>query len=436
MSRRTLSSELALTVCFLAIIFGVPITQVCIQLRQEARVQFTDVFRYAPTERNLRQFEQGLKDESWFEQKLRPVMQQFLFRTMGDTGSKADIGREKWLFYRPDVRYVVEPDLPDRGGSEGTWVQPAEGTYQDSVVRAIARFRDQLKERGIELLVMPVPGKPSVYPEMLWRSTEGEERGLRSPTLRLIEKLQRQGVEVVDLFDRFRQIREKNSREDLYLAQDTHWTPEGARLAAEAVAEKLRSLEWAPQPTVEFRTRKVRVKRYGDVLEMIQARGNQGDFPAEEVDADQVVDNAGRLLASSESERPGTFRYPGAAVSMLVLGDSFCRIYQEREPRSLGEVVGVSGDAESGNGRVGGTPTRLLPGSAGFPSGLALALQAPLDFIVSDGGASTDVRRSLATNPEILEGKKVVVWEFVERDIQLGKAGWLDVALPAALSTN
>jgi hypothetical protein len=64
-----------------------------------------------------------------------------------------------------------------------------------------------------------------------------------------------------------------------------------------------------------------------------------------------------------------------------------------------------------------------------------MALQAPLDFIVSDGGASTDVRRSLATNPEILEGKKVVVWEFVERDIQLGKAGWLDVALPPSSGT-
>jgi hypothetical protein len=59
-----------------------------------------------------------------------------------------------------------------------------------------------------------------------------------------------------------------------------------------------------------------------------------------------------------------------------------------------------------------------------------------VDFIVSGGGASTDVRRSLSTNPEILEGKKVVVWEFVERDIQLGKAGWLDVTLPPALGAN
>jgi hypothetical protein len=52
---------------------------------------------------------------------------------------------------------------------------------------------------------------------------------------------------------------------------------------------------------------------------------------------------------------------------------------------------------------------------------------------VSDGSASTDVRRKLSTNPEILEGKKVVVWEFVERDIALGGQGGEDVPLPTKL---
>jgi hypothetical protein len=422
---------MALTVCFLVIIFGVPITQICIQLSRGERAQVTDLFRYAPTEKHLRQFEETLKGQSWFEQRLRPLMQQFLLRTVGDTGAKAMMGRDGWLFYRPDVRYLVEPDRPDGGGNEGTWVQPAEGTHQDSVVRAIVRFRDQLKERAIELLVMPVPGKPGVYPEMLWRSAGGKGNGFYSPTLVFMQKLQRQGVEVVDLSTRFHQVRDEKPADDLYyLARDTHWTPKGAKLAAETVAQRLRSLGWAPQPTLEFRTRKVRVKRYGDVLEMIQTRGALAAFPAEEVECEQVVDDAGGLLAASDSERPGTYRYPGAETPILVLGDSFCRIYQNREPQALGEIVGPTADKESGSSREGRTSTRLLPGSAGFLSHLALSLQAPVDFIVSDGGASTDVRRSLSTNPEILEGKKVVVWEFVERDIQLGKAGWLDVVLP------
>jgi len=433
LTRRALSSEVALIGCFLLIIFGVPVTQICLQLRLGQRVQFLDAFRYAPTERNLREFEQGLKDESWFEQTLRPLVQQFLFRTVGDTGSKAVMGLDGWLFYLPDVRYVLEPDRLDASGSEGKWLQQPEGTYQDSVVTAIVRFRDQLEERHIQLLVMPVPGKPSICPEMSWRTAGEAGKVLASPTLSLIDKLNRKGVEVVDLFSRFRQLREKNSKTRLYLAQDTHWTPEGARLAAESVAEKLRALAWAPPPTVELRSTKVRVKRYGDILEMIQSRHSQRNLPGEEVEDDQVVDNAGRLLTSSQAERSGTYRYPGGAASILVLGDSFCRIYQEREPRSLGEIVSPPGEASSGNSRLDAAPTRLIPGSAGFPSYLALALQAPLDFIVSDGGASTDVRRTLATDPEILEGKKVVIWEFVERDIQLGKAGWLDVTLPPAL---
>jgi hypothetical protein len=53
-----------------------------------------------------------------------------------------------------------------------------------------------------------------------------------------------------------------------------------------------------------------------------------------------------------------------------------------------------------------------------------------VEAIYSDGGASTDVRRKLSTNPEMLEGKKVVLWEFIERDAALGAQGWEDVALP------
>ena len=114
---------------------------------------------------------------------------------------------------------------------------------------------------------------------------------------------------------------------------------------------------------------------------------------------------------------------------MLVLGDSFSRIYQYPEPASLGETPVT----ELAGAKLGAVTRRLLPGSAGFVSQLALALRSPVDAIVSDGGAATDVRRSLSINPEILEGKKIVVWEFVERDLALGGRGWEDVALPTKL---
>jgi hypothetical protein len=143
----------------------------------------------------------------------------------------------------------------------------------------------------------------------------------------------------------------------------------------------------------------------------------------------QVLDPALGPMVPAASARPGTYAYPGQQAAVLVLGDSFCRIYQYPEPQSLGEMT-----AGAATGRAGESGAkRLLPGSAGFISHLALALHSPVDAIVSDGGAATDVRRKLSTDPEILEGKRVVVWEFVERDIALGAQGWEEVPLPRKL---
>jgi hypothetical protein len=251
----------------------------------------------------------------------------------------------------------------------------------------------------------------------------------------LIESLRAKRVTTVDLFSLFQTERSaaavRADRQPLWLAQDTHWTPYGARLAAEAVATELRQSNMAPTAGQEFRTQLVPVDRWGDILEMLQIPGLRRSFPLERVACEQVLDPNLGLLVPTASDRPGTYRYPGQKASVLVLGDSFCRIYQYAEPQSLGEL-----SAEAGRGSDGGGEgkKRFLPGSAGFVSQLALALKSPIDAIVSDGGASTDVRRKLSTNPEILEGKKVVVWEFVERDIALGAKGWEDVPLPPKLN--
>jgi hypothetical protein len=345
-----------------------------------------------------------------------------------DTGAKGVLGRDHWLFYRPDLRYLVDPDRREAGPSDSKWVQPPDhSTHRESVERAILRFRDQLKERGIMLVVMPVPGKPSVYPDQVTGRAVGKARQFRSPTLELLDGLQRQGVATVDLFAAFQMARETSG--PLYLARDTHWTPLGAQIASQAVAVKLGEMTLAPANRKEFRTQRVAVTRWGDILDMMQIPGLRGAFAAETAECVQVLDPALGPLVPGASDRPGTYCYPGQQAAVLVLGDSFCRIYQYPEPQSLGEMPGAAG---TGNPEAAGAK-RLLPGSAGFISHLALALKSPVDAIVSDGGAATDVRRKLSTNPEILEGKHVVVWEFVERDIALGSQGWEDVALPKKL---
>lgn len=420
------ANDLVLIACFLLIIFGVPVVQTTVELTRGERVQAATVVRLNPTASTLRRYVKTLEDRSVVNQWSRPVTQAALFGVFGDVGSKAVTGRDGWLFYRPDLRYLVAPDLPEAADAGSRWAPPADrSTHQDSVRHAILRFHGQLQQRGIRLVVVPVPGKPGIYPDQVTRRLAGASATVTSPTERLIEKLRNDGVAVVDLFAAFRQARSEDKvTGPLYLNTDTHWTPRGADLAARVVAERLHSLGLGLGPAAAFQTRQVTVQRRGDILEMAQIPGLSQRYDAETIVCEQVLDPALGPLIPTPSDRPGCYKYPAKQSSVLVLGDSFCRIYQYPEPRSLGELSGAAAD---GGGK------RLLPGSAGFVSRLALALGAPVDAIVSDGGASTDVRQKLSTNPEILEGKTVVIWEFVERDIALGRAGWEEVPLPAAL---
>ena len=41
------------------------------------------------------------------------------------------------------------------------------------------------------------------------------------------------------------------------------------------------------------------------------------------------------------------------------------------------------------------------------------------------------VRLQLSRNPDLLEVKKLVVWEFVERDLRFGMEGWQKVSIPS-----
>jgi hypothetical protein len=435
MTQTAHKSEFALVIFFLAVVFSVPIAQTSLELFRGERVQFTDAFMSRPKAANLRQYEKTLEEKSWFQQQLRPHVQGMYFEWLNETGAKAMLGLDGWLFYRPDVRYLLEPDRTETDNSGSAWVRPSDGwTRRDSVLKAILQYHALLKERGIELLVVPVPGKPAIYPDKATSRLAAANAGIPSPTDELLKALERQGVATVDLFKLFREQRKPGftNNTGLYLARDTHWTPAGAQLAAQCVARKLLEMGWVKEGNKEFKTRRITVKRNGDILDMMQIPGALRRFPAEAVECEQVIDPVLGMMVPSPSDRPGAYKYPTQPSTLLVLGDSFCRIYQLPEPKSLGEIsVGATEEMAK---KDEASTRKLLPGSAGFLAHLALAMKSPVDSIVSDGGASTDVRKRLSMNPEILEGKKVVIWEFIERDVQSGRDGWELVALPRNLT--
>lgn len=374
-----------LLAAFLAILCGVPLIQTLKELREEEGVRALELFDQAPTSAGLRSYERRLEQANWVGQVTRPWVQYAQFAWLGDGGSKVTIGREGWYFYKPGLNYVIDgPQTPTVGSAASTSLDP---------VAAIVDYRDQLASRGIRLLLLPVPNKESIYPD---RVTEraGSMRQADAPRTReILARLRSANVEVVDLFEEFRSYRSGVSGVEqvpLYLAQDTHWSPAGVERAARLVARRLVELGWAQRGRVEYEVRSTAVRRTGDLIRMLQSPAIERAVRAEEVLCQQVI-----------RKDTGEVYRDGAEAEVLVLGDSFTRIYQQDAPMS-----------------------------AGFIAHLARELHQPVISLVNDGGGSTLGRQELRANPAMLEGRKVVIWEFVERDIGLGLHGWQRVALP------
>lgn len=370
-----------LTAAFSTLICSTCFIQVAVELLKGQTPQVIELFVQVPTRASLRAFERELEDKCWLAQRVRPYVQSARFMALQELGDKAVVGRDGWLFYRPAVQYLVEPWSPDPAGDQG------------DILSAVVSFRDQLAGRGIHLLVVPVPNKPSVYPDLLTKQAKEKHKPVNSKTIEVMRRLRQAEVEVVDLFALFKQARAASPPGEAtkyYLAQDSHWSPDGARLAAKAVAESIVDLGWVEKGHAEYALKSATIQRHGDILKMIQVPQIERQFEPEQIHCTQVINSATNQPYQDD---------PNSEI--LVLGDSFLRIYSQDEP-----------------------------GAAGFVEHLAYELGFALASIVNDGGASTLVRQQLSRNPKLLANKKVVIWQFVERDIRFGTEGWQIVPLP------
>lgn len=364
---------------FAAILISPGLIQIGIELSRAETPQALDLFTRKPTVARLRAYEDRLEDASWVAARLRPWVQAARFVCLGDPGPKALLGRKGWWFYQPGVEYATQR-------------APAPGPSGDPVL-AISKYHAQLAERGMHLLVVVAPNKSSVYPENVSRRGEHVPEAISPTTRSVLERLRAAGVEVVDLFALYHRSKPASSggpTDPLYLAQDSHWSPAGLELAARVVARRLLERGWIKLGNTTYDRRPLSLQRRGDIVTMLGSRPLERRWAPELVVCTQIVDSeAGEIYRDDP------------AAEVLVLGDSFLRIFQQDDP-----------------------------GGAGFLAHLALELMQPVASVVNDGGASALVRQELYRRPALLENKKVVIWEFVERDIRYGTEGWPTVPLP------
>ncbi|MBR4917437.1 MAG: hypothetical protein IKZ45_10285 [Fibrobacter sp.] len=373
------------------------------------------------TSRYLRAFEKKVEDENALVLAVRPRYQLAVWNVFNDPGEKVVLGAagkcigkscgretaeasDRWLFYRQDVEFLVQPSPLD-----------VRSAKLDNPIKAIEKFRDQLKSKGVELLVVITPGKPSIYPERL----TGTGIGVAGHGKMILDSLAKLGLNTVDLYTPLLSAKQGDATlGPLYLNDDTHWTPRGAEIAADVIAAKVKAMVEAGsidigEESVEYVVSDSVADRMGDVGEMSglnkfetfkvqrvtghvvsqQEVSERTEAPADSLADSTVVDST---VVYDTTRTP--FKDEFRIAQILILGDSFSRIYQTDSPVN-----------------------------AGWIAHFAKNMKRPVASIVSDGGASTLVREKLARKAGVLKGKKLLIWEFVERDLRFGAEGWKTV---------
>ena len=464
---------------------------------------FLDVKHYGVwTSRYLRAFENKIDDESAIVLALRPKYQLAVWNLFSDPGEKVVLGAagdcigagcgrdtaaasDRWLFYRQDVEFLVQPSPLD-----------VRSAKLDNPVKAIERFRDQLKAKGVELLVVVTPGKPSIYPERLTGKNSdaagtaaGENAaavgnaanlenavGLQSHGKKILDSLTRAGFNTVDLYTPLLAAKSRDAVEGpLYLNDDTHWTPRGAELAAREIAEKVNAMVDAGTLVLSKKKNAVNnsaIDYNRDCiceptqvcLDLKQSMLNEGGVVSRQnyVAKDSVAERIGDVGEMSGLNKFGVFktqRVVGHVVSQQVVREWLQMSHVSCPRDSIRDAMSCKGSKKWDDGckfnhntEVGRDTTYSVfkddfrkseililgdsfsriyqtdsPVNAGWIAHFAKNVNRPVASIVSDGGASTLVREKLARKASVLKGKKLLIWEFVERDLRFGAEGWKNV---------
>jgi hypothetical protein len=362
---------------------------------------------------HLRWLERGL-DQAGYAVAMRQNTQEWLITRFAEGSQKVHIGFNGWLFYNADLKALTGygPVKPE----PFSVMKDPELAKLPTAGACISEFAAQLKERGIQLLFVPVPLKPMFYGGDV--AVELDVRDVKSLThpdaKKFYDSLRQQGVDVLDLTETFVKLRNTpksyyyleptaanreiaresfertKEREDAFLFQDTHWTVDGMRVAAEKVAGHIKEkYPNAFRPMARTITIADGVYRdsTGDLVKLLDLKNPGQIFRAEQ----QFL----RVVGEGTED---------AYAPMVLLGDSFVNIFDDP---SIG-----FGDPKNPEKRM----------RAGFAQHLSLLLNQPLDVIAQNGRGSTGVRREFARRyDDEVRSKKLVIWVIAARDVLLSR---------------
>ena len=287
-------------------------------------------------------------------------------------------GQDQWYFLPSDLRHLATSfkEAPPTSGAQDP-------------VSVVVEFHKGLKERGIKLVLLPVPEKPRIRADRLVAGIKAGDssktKDLDQASGRFISRLREAGVDVFDPSALFQKWVTEGA-DPVYCRSDTHYTP----LTCERLAKAL--VESSVKPSVPVDPKQFKVEE--------SSLSIKGDLADQEGIEKLIM----RTVKSAADESNFS---PDDASRVLLMGDSHCLVFH-------------SGSDMHAEG-------------AGLFDHLTAQLGSPPSLIAVRGSGSTSARvalyRKAKRSPEFLKSKKTVIWCFAAREFTQSE-GWKKVPLP------
>jgi alginate O-acetyltransferase complex protein AlgJ len=291
-------------------------------------------------------------------------------------------GREGWLFPVAELRHLAAGKF---WGDAAAKVSRASKAEFADPLPAILDFKAQLDKAGIELVVVPVPGKSTIYPDMLSAAVTVAP-GAAPPRVdaadqEFMEVLRGAGVRVVDLVPEF--LAHRSGKEgQLFCKTDSHWSGNGCVVAARLIAAEIKDRPWlAAVPKISV----VGVWRTADVA---------GDLAAPRTGKEPTPERVAiRFVGEKTGDDPEMIE-ANPKSPVVLLGDSSSLVFH------------AGADMHA----VG----------AGLADQLTAELGFAMDLVAVQGSGTASARINLlrrsSSDPNYLKAKRLIIWCFVARD--------------------
>lgn len=302
-----------------------------------------------------------------------PNVTQMLLTWLGGEGSReVHVGRVEWLFARSEISALHSRLSTD----DAARTPPA--------VQFVIDTAAKLKEQGVPLLLVTVPGKATIYPEFI-AARKFEAPLPHSRQAALHDQLRAAGIGLLDLTPEMWRLK---VRKQVFFQQDSHWTPDAMKLMAESILKHVRSahprLLAQPAQTPMVDVRLLDRASHGALVEKLGVAWPDRIFSQEQVTLVSVI---------------GLEPRPDAPIALA--GGSPARVFDD-------PALGFATEEELAASR---------PLKAGIGSQLAVLFNQPLD-ITTDASSSLAAMRALIARPkDEIAKKKLVIWLLAAEEL-------------------